>query len=441
MRRVMKFIYNSFLIFILLFFVQSSFGAGDDSSEDKGSIFVVNDNSIGLTATYKEFFNAENTNTLIFLRKHYNQIPWQLWDIISTSSKALFVLNLPYLYGYTAGFIAGKVHSHHPDSHIPARLKSSVTVINTIGNIIALSALSMIAIEAYKDIFGDNQATIEKKMACDTHHERSGVMPVYPQNPWLGRHFYQKILFSRGQGPKLEINRLISHGGLSDNEALNDISEWSDLYDTLSWHQIDKLVIEPDENSLKLSFEYNAIPRNALLVIDSPDMNVTAWDIDIRKYCSTFSTDGVYSVFHKNTLKAITSAIRQAVSFNNSVAYLSLKKSNVTRSGAGAAVVRLDDDARSSWVVYSDRDFHIKTSGYFLIAEPEQKAQKLFDMALYMKPNSISKLKTSQTVWEPEEIDKWIALTTVTIILCLRDLAIEKLTTYIPTEYKIIKRF
>ena len=378
----MKFMGNGFLIFILLLFVQSSSGAGNYSSEDKGSIFVVNDNSIGVTTTYKEFFNAENTNTLIFLRQHYDQIPWQLWDIISTSSKALFVLTLPYLYGYTAGLIAGKVHSHYPDSHIPGRLKSSVTVINTIGRIIAPAALVMIAYDGYKDMVRDGQAAIEKQMACDKHHERSGVMPVYPQNRWLGRHFYQKILFSRGQGPKLEINRLISHGSLSDDEALNDISEWRDLYDTLSWHQIDKLVIEPDENSLKLSFEYNAIPRNALLVIDSPEMNVTAWDIDIRKYCSTFSTDGVFSVFHKNTLKAIISAIKQAVSFNNGVTSLSLKKSNVTRSGAGAAVVRLDDDARSSWVVYSDRDFRIKTSGYFLIAEPEQKAQKLFDMAL-----------------------------------------------------------
>ena len=58
-----------------------------------------------------------------------------------------------------------------------------------------------------------------------------------------------------------------------------------------------------------------------------------------------------------------------------------------------------------------------------------------------MKPDSISQLKTSQTVWQPEEINKWIELIQVIIIFYLKEKAIEKLKTYSPTEYQIIRRF
>ncbi|UYM18620.1 hypothetical protein [Endozoicomonas euniceicola] len=398
---------TNFFISTLLFVLLFSFLSEAKSAETEKNDFpvVINDNPAGVAVTYKTVSNAQKTSTHIFLGQHYEHIPQQLWDVISTSVTTASLVFSPYLYAAASGGVANRIQAWRPESRLPSALRSSVPVVGSTISLLTTVALFNTVAHVFAGKIKDDKAVLDKQTACERHKKRNGIMPVYPQNSWLGRHFHQRVLFTEEYKPVLEINRLASPGWLSDDGESKAVSEWVDLYKTLSRHQVNKVTVQPDDKGLKLTFDDNVTFRKVSIIVSTFDESGISWDIDRQHYCSVFEGSGIYSIFHQNTVKAIAQAIEQAISFNNDVFFLSPNKSNFTMNDAGAAVVQLDHHKESSCVVYSDRDFYAKNAGYFLIAEPGHKAQSLFKLALNMESDSLARQYSSQIVWGQEDIN------------------------------------
>ena len=388
------------------------------SIEDKiNPPVVIRDNPVGITISNKKVHYIKNANTHLFLGQHYSHFPQQLSDIVLTSIAAIPFIFPDYLYVAITGSIANMIHKRNAESLWPDSLKSSASVVSEAVSALGYLFLFEMVSEKFKEKNKDDQVVLDKRNACNLHQKRNGSMPVYPQHSWLGSHFYQQIQFSENQNPALQINLLQSPEFSPDDETSVSISEWVRLYNTLARLKIDQIIIQPNESGLELTFKRGAIVKELLLFIDAPNESSISWDINVTtSLCSFFEASSVYSLFHKETLKAITLAIHKFITVNDNISFFSPNKNNVIKSEAGAAVIRLEDNLGSPWLVYSDRDFFSENFGYFLLTEPEQKAQNLFSLALHPESNSIAQRKSSQKIWHQKEtaylvsILKWITI-------------------------------
>ncbi|WP_252178118.1 hypothetical protein [Endozoicomonas sp. 4G] len=237
-------------------------------------------------------------------------------------------------------------------------------------------------------------------------------MPVYPEHPWLASHYYQRVVFHEDQKPFLEINVLSNN---DDIDPPDDIPEWVNLYQTLSNNRMDKLTIQIHENHtnlLKLMVSGDQVSEEINLIIDAE--TDVQWDLEtITTVCSHFEEAKVYSLFHRETLKAVNRAIENAMSGNTTERMVfSPSLTDVLNSQKGAAVIGLSSSHNNpaSRLVYSDHDLFSHHQGFLLLTDSSQHSEDLFSLALSTTSDKLAMGISAQKIWQQHHIKDLMSL-------------------------------
>ncbi|WOG28218.1 hypothetical protein [Endozoicomonas sp. 8E] len=378
------------------------------------TLLNVNENPIGATVSSQGIPHLLKAQTHLLVQQDSYTIIRRVLDSLSTSASFVALSFLPY-YVAAAREVVIKHRSGGARSYITdflavsaMTLESQIRVFFTLLNLnFYFNYLTSTASE-----YGDRE---NKILACDSHLPRRGIMPVYPEHPWLASHYYQQVVFPESQKPFLEINVLNDMGSSDDSGLPDEIPEWVNLYQTLSFNRIDKLTIQVPENNpnrLKLVIRGDQASEETDLFIDAE--TDIKWDFEmITTTCSLFENDKVYSLFHGQTLKAINRAIEKSMSGNTTEKVVfSPHLTHVLKSQQGAAVISLDNSRNNpvSRLVYSDHDLFSKHQGFLLLTDSRWHSKDLFSLALSTTSDKLAMDISAQKIWRKNHINGFMSL-------------------------------
>lgn len=384
------------------------------ASGNTETLITVNQNPVGTTLSSQRIPHLLKAQTHLLLHQDSYTMAQQILATLRTSASLVGVAFLPY---YIAA--VGEVVLRQPS----AGSHSYIT------DFFAVSAMTLESqIRAFfilinlKFYFNYLTSTLSeyvdrenKILACDAQLPRKGIMPVYPEHPWLASHYYQQVVFPEDQKPFLEINILNNTGNSAEIDTPEDIPEWVNLYQTLSDNRMDKLTIQIqgiNNNLLKLMMSGDQVSEEINLLIDA-EADVQ-WDLEtITTLCSHFQEDKVYSLFHGQTLKAVNRAIENTMSGNTAEREVfSPPLTDVLKSQKGAAVIGLSSSQNNpvSRLVYSDHDLFTHHPGFLLLTDSSQHSENLFSLALSTTSDRLATGISSQKIWRQDHINDLMSL-------------------------------
>ncbi|WP_252178116.1 hypothetical protein [Endozoicomonas sp. 4G] len=138
------------------------------------------------------------------------------------------------------------------------------------------------------------------------------------------------------------------------------------------------------------------------------------WDLEtITTVCSHFEEAKVYSLFHRETLKAVNQAIENAMSGNTTERMVfSPSLTDVLNSQKGAAVIGLSGSQNNpaSRLVYSDHDLFSHHQGFLLLTDSSQHSDDLFSLALSTTSDKLAMGISAQKIWQQHHIKDLMSL-------------------------------